>query len=175
MVVDPMCGSGTIVLEAADIAAGLLPGRSRRFAFAHLAGMAPIPPHIPPDLNPELRFYGYDRDQGAIQGAAENAKRAGVEQWCRFTRQALSDLTPPPGAPGFVLTNPPYGARIGDRKLLFGLYGALGAVLAQRFHNWQIGIITSDPGLAKATGLDLQGFGPIAHGGLKITLWHGRI
>jgi putative N6-adenine-specific DNA methylase len=54
-----------------------------------------------------------------------------------------------------VLTNPPYGARIGNRKTLFGLYGSLGKVLGERFSGWRVGIVTSDDGLAKAVGLPL--------------------
>jgi putative N6-adenine-specific DNA methylase len=88
----------------------------------------------------------------------------------------VSDLAPPAGvAPGIVLTNPPYGARLGDRKLLFGLYGALGRVLAERFSGWQVGVITSDRGLAQATGLGLEPGEAVDHSGTKVWLWRGRI
>ena len=70
------------------------------------------------------------------------------------------------------MVNPPYGARIGDRKLLFALYGALGQTLKTRFKGWRVGIVTSDGGLAKATGLPFLPPGPpVAHGGLGVTLW----
>jgi len=173
-VVDPMCGSGTIPIEAAEIAAGLLPGRSRHFAFQDLASFdasGVSPPDQPTAPAPALRFFGGDRDDGAIRGATANADRAGVSQWCRFQRGALSDLVPPDGSPGIVLTNPPYGARIGTRNLLFGLYATLGKALSAGFRGWRVGVITSDGGLAKATGLPLSPAGPpVAHGGLKITL-----
>jgi putative N6-adenine-specific DNA methylase len=170
-VVDTMCGSGTVPLEAAEIAAGLAPGRDRGFAFeAMLGGARPdIPP--PPAVEPAIRFFGYDRDAGAIRGAAENAARAGLSDWCRFERQPLSDLAPPVGPAGLVLTNPPYGARIGNRKPLFALYATLGQVLSERFAGWRIGIVTSDEGLAKSTGLPLEPSAPVAHGGLKVRLW----
>ncbi len=168
-VVDPMCGSGTIPIEAAEMTAGLWPGRSRVFA---LEGSGLTRPQPPEPRNVPPIFYGFDRDQGAIQGAVKNAERAGVP--VTFQRQAVSDLVPPKGPAGLVLTNPPYGARIGDRKLLVGLYGALGAVLKDRFKGWRVGIVTSDGGLAKATGLALEPFGPVAHGGLKVTLWMGQ-
>ena len=167
-VVDPMCGSGTIPIEAAEMAAGLWPGRSRAFALPEAE--LPLPPD--PRQVPPL-FHGFDRDQGAVQGAAKNAERARVP--VSFTRQAVSDLQPPEGPKGIVLTNPPYGARIGDQKLLFGLYGALGGVLKDRFAGWRIGIVTSDGGLAKATGLDLEPFGPVNHSGLKVHLWQTRL
>lgn len=170
-VVDPMCGSGTFVLEAAEIAAGLVPGRSRHFAFEQMVGgIVPVLPDSAAQT-PSVRFFGSDRNDGAIRGALGNADRAGVAGWCRFERLAISDLVPPDGPPGMVMVNPPYGGRIGDRKLLFGLYGALGAVLADRFRGWNIGIVTSDGGLAKATGLALDPFGPVDHSGTKVHLW----
>jgi len=112
----------------------------------------------------------------ARSGARANAERAGVLDRVGFERAAVSDLHPPEGcAPGIVLVNPPYGGRIGDRKLLFGLYGALGGVLAERFVGWQVGIVTSDGGLAKAVGLPLKPFGPVDHSGTKVQLWHGNV
>jgi putative N6-adenine-specific DNA methylase len=181
-VVDPMCGSGTIPIEAAEIAAGLLPGRSREFAFAQMVGSGsegPFPSRPPGYLENDdmgARFFGFDRDDGAIRGARGNAERAQVANLCRFERQAVSDLVPPEGlAPGIVLTNPPYGGRIGDRKLLFALYGALGRVLAERFIGWRVGIVTSDRGLAQATGLGLEPMGPVDHSGTKVWLWHGTV
>jgi len=171
-VVDPMCGSGTIPIEAAEIAAGLLPGRSRQYAFEQLVGGTRPTIDTPAAVAVSPHFYGYDRNDGAIRGAIANADRAGLGPACSFERQAISDLTPPNTPPGIILVNPPYGGRIGDRKLLFGLYGALGAVLGERFQGWRIGIVTSDGGLAKATGLDLSPFGPVDHSGTRIHLWH---
>lgn len=177
-VVDPMCGSGTFLIEAAEIAAGLLAGRGRSFAFEGLAAFdasAFARLKVTPARAPVLRFFGSDRDQGAIGGANANAARAGVSGWCRFERRAISDLTPPDGvAPGMVLVNPPWGGRLGERKLLFALYGAMGATLRERFAGWQIGIVAPDPGLIKATGLALTPAGPpMDMGGTKVTLWRG--
>lgn len=174
-VVDPMCGSGTFPIEAAEIAAGLLPGRDRAFAFERLAGfdaavfaaMKAVPPRAP-----AAHFYGFDRDTGAIKGATENATRAGVADFTTFARAPVSELARPDGPTGLVIVNPPYGGRIGDRKLLFALHGALGQVLRERFGGWRVGIVTNDAGLAKATGLRFLPPGPaIAHGGLKVTLF----
>jgi len=174
-VVDPMCGSGTFVIEAAEIAAGLQPGRSRRFAFEDLASFdAAAWAAMKRDVTPAgpVQFYGCDRDDGAIRGALANADRAGVAGVTEFRRQAISDLTPPEGPPGLVIVNPPYGARIGNRKLLFSLYGALGKTLIDRFKGWRVGLVTSDGGLAKATGLPWGTPGkPVSFGGLKVTLW----
>jgi putative N6-adenine-specific DNA methylase len=175
-VVDPMCGSGTFVIEAAEIAAGLNPGRTRHFAFEQLANFdaatwAEMQGRETGSV-PEARFFGSDRDAGAVRSAEENARRAGVEAFTSFRQQAISDLAPPDGPPGLVIVNPPYGTRIGDKKPLFALYGALGQVLTSRFSGWRVGIITTDAALAKATGLTFQPPGPpVLHGGLRVTLY----
>ncbi len=178
-VVDPMCGSGTFVIEAAEIAAGMQAGRSRRFAFEDLASFnaeAWAAMRRDVAVTGPVRFYGYDRDDGAIRGAAANAERAGVSAAVAFQRQAVMDLMPPEGPPGLIMVNPPYGARIGQRKLLFSLYGALGKTLKERFSGWRVGLITSDGGLAKAAGLDWEPPGAsVSFGGLKVTLWQTRI
>ncbi len=175
-IVDPMCGSGTFVIEAAEIASGLLPGRSRDFAFEFLknfdanawqkmqqAGIRKPAPS---------KFYGSDRDAGAIRMSIANAERSGVTAITHFKQQAVSDLTPPEGSPGLVIVNPPYGTRIGDKKPLFALYGALGKTLLTRFSGWRVGLVTTDTSLAKATGLP---FGkpeiPVNHGGLRVLLF----
>lgn len=180
-VVDPMCGSGTFVIEAAEIAAGLAPGRARDFAFEKFAGFeaeawAAMRAEGGVARAPEPRFYGSDRDAGAVRMAGENAERAGVAAWCDFAQMPFSDLQPPAGAPGLVMVNPPYGARIGNKKLLYGLYGALGGVLKERFSGWRVGLVTSEPGLAKACGLPFAPPGPpVAHGGLKVKLYRCEV
>lgn len=176
-VIDPMCGSGTFVIEAAEIALGLAPGRSRGFGFETLASFdAPAWAAMKSDLSPPrdtaLRFYGQDRDAGAIANARTNADRAGVGAVTQFTHQPVAEMTPPEGPPGLVIVNPPYGARIGNRNLLFALYGSFGTVLKDRFAGWRVGIVTSDKGLARATGLHFRNVSaPIPHGGLKVQLF----
>jgi len=175
-VLDPMCGSGTFVLEAAEIAAGLMPGRARRFAFEDLASFdAQAWERLKasgPAAGPGVRFVGSDRDDGAVASARANAERAGIGGLCTFERRAVSDLARPEGPPGLVMVNPPYGARIGNRKLLYGLYGALGEVLKSRFAGWRVGLVTSDAPLAKATALPFGPAGPhVPHGPLKVRLW----
>ncbi len=174
-VLDPMCGSGTFVIEAAEIAAGLHPGRSRGFAFEHLATfdidawtemreMGEV-------THPAVRFFGSDRDAGAVRMATENAARAGVGDLTTFENLNAADIQPPDGPPGLVICNPPYGGRIGNQKMLYGVYAGLGEALKARFEGWRVGIVTSDAGLAKATGLPLQKGPPVPHGGLKVRLF----
>jgi putative N6-adenine-specific DNA methylase len=175
-VLDPMCGSGSFVIEAAEVALGLAPGRARGFAFEQLVthdpGVWEDERRALAAGTTDLRFHGSDRDQGAIRAAAANAARAGVDGVASFTRAAVSDLVRPAGPPGLVIVNPPYGLRIGERKPLFAVHGALGAVLAERFAGWRVGMVTSDAGLARATGLPWDAPGPIVdHGGIKVRLW----
>lgn len=173
-VVDPMCGSGTFVIEAAEIAAGLWPGRAREFAFEKLA-KGTIKPTPEPPQQPVTSFFGFDRDQGAIQTSIENATLSGVSDFTTFSCSPISDLQPPSGEKGLVIVNPPYGGRIGARKPLFGLYSAFGEVMRSRFQGWRVGMVTSDAGLAKASGLR---WGPplqFSNGGIKVGLYQTKI
>ena len=175
-VLDPMCGSGTFVIEAAEVAAGLMPGRSRHFAFEHLAtfdaaawqemraaGAAFVPP---------VRFYGSDIDAGAVVMSRANAERAGVADFCEFKQLSFSEIVPPEGQPGLVIINPPYGDRIGDKARLTSLYRSMGQTLKARFAGWRVGMVASDEALASACGLPfLPTQGSISHGGLRVTLY----
>lgn len=176
-VVDPMCGAGTFPIEAAEIAQGLLPGRDRAFAFEDLARFdaeawaalragaarpAPGPGHV---------MTGMDRDAGAVRRAEENAARAGVGGVTAFSAATVSEIAPPEGAPGLVIVNPPYGARLGDVGALRPLYAALGQVLRARFGGWRAAVITSESGLARATELAFRDVGPpVPHGGIRVRL-----
>lgn len=178
-VLDPMCGSGTFVIEAAEMAVGLYPGRSRGFAFEQLAefdasawdGMR----RMGDITHPTVRFYGSDRDAGAVRMATENAVRAGVRDFTTFENMSATDVQRPEGPPGLVICNPPYGGRIGNQKMLYGVYAGLGEALKARFAGWRVGIVTSDAGLAKATGLQLEKGPPVPHGGLKVWLFQSRL
>ncbi|HWT11018.1 MAG TPA: class I SAM-dependent RNA methyltransferase [Roseomonas sp.] len=175
-VLDPMCGSGTFVIEAAEIAARLNPGRARHFAFEQLATFdaeawermraAKSRPA------PEARFHGSDRDAGAIAMSRANAERAGVSAITEFRQCAISDITPPEGPPGLVIVNPPYGTRLNDSGELAPLYSALGQTLRRRFAGWRVGLVTSEPKLAYATELPFLPHGArVPHGGLRVVLF----
>jgi len=175
-ILDPMCGSGTFVIEAAEIAARLNPGRSRRFAFEQLASFdsAAWQRMRASDgrRTPAAHFYGSDRDAGAIRMCRDNAERAGVAAITEFQERTVSEVAAPSGPPGLVIANPPYGARIGDKRSLLPLYRALGQTLIGRFSGWRVGLITSETMLAKATGLPfLPPAAPVPHGGLRVTLY----
>jgi putative N6-adenine-specific DNA methylase len=171
-----MCGSGTFVIEAAEIAAGLAPGRSRHFAFEQLATFDPAAWQkiraAENAVTPAVRFYGSDHDRGAIRMSRANAERAGVAGFTEFEERAIEDAAPPAGPPGLVIVNPPYGDRIGSKAPLRSLYRALGHTLLTCFSGWRVGLITNEPSLAQATGLPFAlEAEPVLHGGMRIALY----
>lgn len=179
-VLDPMCGSGTFVIEAAEWATGLMPGRTRAFAFEKLAtfdladwqSIRDTATKAPSADSLDVQHYGSDRDAGAVRMSCENAQRAGVDHVTNFTQQTIAALEPPCEQPGLVIANPPYGGRIGDKKKLAPLYRAFGETMMLRFSGWRIGLITTDKSLADATRLPFGPPGaPVAHGGLNVRLF----
>ena len=180
-VLDPMCGSGTFVIEAAEVAAGLKPGRSRRFAFEQLATFDAVAWQAlrnPAEsgVAPRSRYYGRDRDAGAIAMSRANAERAGVSAWTEFADGDVADLVPPEGPPGLVIVNPPYGDRIGGNGGVEATYRALGVTLRGRFSGWRVGLVTTDATLVQATCLPFVAHGPpVSHGGLRVTLFRAGL
>ena len=179
-VLDPMCGSGTFPIEAAEIALGLHPGRERSFAFEHLPSFDPFAwsklrtPGAAQSST--LRFHGSDRDAGAIRMAEENATRAGVAALTLFEQKPIEELTAPEGPPGIVIVNPPYGTRIGTKGPLIGTHKTLGTVLKTRFKGWRVGIITADKQLAQATGITFEPMlPPVLHGGIRVALYRAQL
>jgi putative N6-adenine-specific DNA methylase len=177
-VLDPMCGSGTFVIEAAEWATGLAPGRNRSFAFEKLAAFDEKAWKNLKNSSPlgvgrqQTRFFGSDRDAGAIAASKANAERTGVSHLTHFEKKTVSEITPPTEPPGLVICNPPYGTRIGEEKKLHALYSALGTSLRERFKGWRVGVITSNERLARATSLPFGNpSAPILHGGLRIRLF----
>ncbi|MBR0648395.1 class I SAM-dependent RNA methyltransferase [Roseomonas terrae] len=179
-VVDPMCGSGTFVIEAAEIAARLNPGRARHFAFEQLATFDEVAWQqmraVKNRRTPEFRFHGSDRDAGAVAMSIANAERAGVTDLTSFRQATISELTPPDGPPGLVILNPPYGSRLGESQALTPLYRALGQTLKARFAGWRVGLLATENRLAHATALPFLPAGPpVPHGGLRVVLYRTGI
>jgi putative N6-adenine-specific DNA methylase len=131
--VDPLCGSGTIPIEAAMIARRLAPGRRRRFAFEHWPAFeAPAWDALRADADERARphaphpILGSDRDAGAVRAAAENAQRAGVADDVALAAESISGAPVPAGGPGWLAANPPYGKRVGESDGLRDLWARLG-------------------------------------------------
>lgn len=175
-VLDPMCGSGTFVIEAAEIAAGLQPGRTRSFAFEQLVTFDADKWQQLKEAHkseaPSIQFYGFDRDAGAVKMSAANAERASVSDVTAFEKQTISNIIAPDGPTGLVIINPPYGVRIGEIKKLTSLYQSLGQKLKASFAGWRVGIATNSEQLAKATGLRFSGNPTsFSHGGIHVKLY----
>ncbi len=150
--IDPFCGSGTIPIEAALLAADVPPGLKRKFICENWQGMPSLNRQF--DLNTNLPpILGSDRDAGAVKASLENGKRAGVSQWVSFSHQAVSAIEPPDNATGWIITNPPYGLRISEGKDLRNLYAQFGNVLRAKFPGWQVTVLCPDLALLGQAGL----------------------
>ena len=161
--VDPMCGSGTLPIEAALIAGDIAPGLLRGyFGFAgwrqHDAALwerllAEALERRTARSVEGVAIAGYDRDVGAVRAALANAARAGVADRVVIERRDLDDV-PAAGAPrGLVAVNPPYGERLGDVRELAQLYERLGRVLRERYRGWSAAVLTGNPPLGRELGL----------------------
>jgi putative N6-adenine-specific DNA methylase len=174
--VDPLCGSGTIAIEAAGLAGGLAPGRLRPFAFESWPSFAPgtwasVQGEVrAATRQPAVTILAADRDAGACRAAAGNAARAGVTIEVR--QQPLSALEPPPGPPGWLVTNPPWGGRTASRSGidLRDLHASLGTLVRDRFTGWGVALLVADPRLALASGLPLEHCWSTLAGGTRVHL-----
>jgi 23S rRNA (guanine2445-N2)-methyltransferase / 23S rRNA (guanine2069-N7)-methyltransferase len=175
--VDPMCGSGTLVIEAALMALDIAPGSLRsyfgfvgwqghdRALWQQLVDEARARREVAASRRITLR--GYDADAHAIRAAIENGERAKLRGAVHFERRDLEQLTRDSEAPtGLVVTNPPYGERIGDQQSLQALYETFGAKLREHFEGWKAAVLTGNPPLAKSVGINAR---------RTHTLFNGRI
>lgn len=171
--VDPMCGAGTIAIEAAFLARRMAPGRARRFAAERWPGLsvafeaarrAATARELPAA---GVLIAGYDRDTGAIVAAQANAERAGVAQDVNIRQQVISNLAPDEGT-GWIVTNPPYGARIGERAALRDLYATVGTMMRQRRPGWHVALLGADRMLEGQLGLRLEELFRTTNGGLPV-------
>jgi putative N6-adenine-specific DNA methylase len=175
---DPMCGSGTIPIEAALIARGIAPGLERKFQFMNWPafdelGWNEIRERAKGSANHSVeKIRGSDRDAGAIEAAARNAERAGVADTIGFSVEAVSSaiaaLDDVATGAGWILTNPPYGIRMGDSDDLRNLYAKLGSALKTR-SGWRVGILTSDAVLVRQTRLPLVPRFKSSNGGIPVS------
>lgn len=176
---DPFCGAGTIPIEAALLARRRAPGLARPFAFmrwpefeaarwAELLARAQSGERAGA-LSP---IIASDRDAGATAATVANAVRAGVAADIAVSTRALSAIEPPAEA-GWVVTNPPYGVRVGDRLALRDLYAQFGHVVRTRCPGWRVAMVVGDRALAGATGLALTVRLRTANGGIPVTVMEG--
>lgn len=172
---DPFCGSGTIPIEAARMARRIAPGRDRRFRFMEWPGFQAVTwdrVHARA-LGAEraragIPIRGSDRSAWAMRAALGNLERAGVAEDVVFERGDVEDLWPPQEGPGWVVTNPPYGVRLGERDQLRRLYADLGGVLRQRFQRWHVALLSTDRRLDAQLRLPLLDRFHTTNGGIRV-------
>ncbi len=170
---DVMCGSGTLLIEAAEAAAGLAPGRNRHFAFEAWPGATP-PPVWPAPVPPAAPIIGTDLNAGALGTARRNAKRAGVLDRLTLERADATKLSKRPDlAAGLVVANLPYGKRVGERSELGSLYRALGLSVRRAYPGWRFAFLLEDG--ADWLGLPITERFSVANGGLRCELVVGTV
>lgn len=178
---DPMCGSGTFLLEAALIARNIPPGLGRRFAFEKLSNFdarkwralceAGRAQHKP---QPRCAIYGSDINGTAIQTTRTNLRATGLVDTVALKQADILDLKPPAGE-GTLVTNPPYGVRLGDKEQLAAFYPRLGDSLKRRFAGWHTYFFTADLRLPKLIGLAVSRRTPLFNGPLECRLYEFKI
>lgn len=177
---DPLCGSGTIPIEAAMIARGIAPGLKRNFqfmdwpAFDSSKWTSLVAAAHSSATGRSYEIVGADRDAGAIGAAWRNAQRAGVADNVRFSESALSDsiatIVTADGKDGWILTNPPYGIRIGGAGDLRNLYAVLGSAL-DTATDWRLGVLTSDSALIRQSKVSFVPRFSTSNGGIPVAFW----
>jgi len=175
---DPMCGGGTLLSEAAAMARGRAPGAKRVFGFEKLQSfdstlwkrireektVAPVEP----------RLYGSDSDPEALQVARRNLAAAGVERWVKLEQADVLERSAPEPA-GVLVANPPYGERIGSADELAAFYPKLGDALKKRFAGWNCFFFTADQRMAKLIRLQPSRRTPLWNGAIECRLYEFRI
>jgi putative N6-adenine-specific DNA methylase len=182
---DPMCGSGTILIEAAQIVQGTPPGMRRNFAFEKFNGFNPAPWQAmkaavkPNPLPAEPTIFGSDISGDMIEMTRHNLRIAGITFEIPLKQIEAQEVKPPTAQPGILLTNPPYGERIGVRgdstmpadEMSVSFYSALGTTLKQRFAGWTVFLFTADLSLPKLLRLKEARKTPFFNGALECRLF----
>ena len=162
--VDPMCGGGTLCIEAAWIALKRPPGLTRRrFGFM---GWMNYDVGLWTTVRDEARsqvartlpqpILGYDVRRDAMHFSETNARAAGIGHLLQFQLRDVKNFQPPGGPPGILICNPPYGERIGEEKDLVDLYRTLGTVFRERCQGWRLFVFTANAFLARQIGKPAQ-------------------
>ena len=179
---DPLCGSGTIPIEAALIARRIAPGSGRSFAFQSWpsfegSGWEALRAEAAAGVvaSAGVPIRGSDRDAGAIEAAASNADRAGVTADLDLSVRAVSAIDDGGAGDGLVATNPPYGVRVGEAARLRDLYAKLGQVLRSRCPGWRFSLLSANTRLEGELRLPLEERIRTRNGGIPVRLMISRI
>ena len=178
---DPMCGSGTFLLEAAQMALNIAPGINRHFAFEKLNQFdallwnnlkeAAIVKQQPPSLQ---SIFGSDLYGDALTDARTNLTAAGLEDVVQLKQANMLEISAPTPT-GTLVTNPPYGVRIGEQEELAVLYPRIGDALKRKFSGWNAYIFTGDPTLPKLMRLSTSRRTPLFNGALECRLFEYKM
>ncbi len=179
--VDPMCGSGTLPIEAAMIAADIAPGIDRPYwGFSGWKGhdadlwaalLVDARKRRDKGLSGLPVIRGFDASGQAIEAAQDNAAHAGLADYIDFSQRAIKDCASAPAGPaGLVVVNPPYGERLGEHEELKPLYKELGDCLKAQYVGWRATLITSDAELGKCLGIRARHINTLYNGALECKL-----
>jgi putative N6-adenine-specific DNA methylase len=180
LLVDPMCGSGTFLLEAAMAARGIAPGLARGFALENLENFDPAQwralrrraEALRRDL--PLRLWGSDVDPAMVAAARDNLAAAGLEEEVHWQVAEVGELVAP-AQEGVLVANPPYGVRLDERERLAVWYPRLGDALKRHWAGWRAWILTADPELPRRLGLKASRRVPLFNGALECRLLEYRL
>lgn len=182
--IDPMCGSGTLPIEAALMAADFAPGLLRpSFGFfgwkAHDAALwlklvAAADRRAEAGLKTLPPIAGYDIDREAVHHALGNIERAGLRSYVHVERKAVSEVRPRHKS-GLIVANPPYGERLGDEETLVPLYAGLGETLRGHFQGWQASVFTGNSELAFKLGIRASRYYTLYNGAIECKLFNFEV
>ena len=178
---DPMCGSGTFMIEALQIAHGIAPGANRQFAFEKLRSFDEAAWHAikadaggRPAPNPSPAIFGSDLYGDALKLARVNLATAGFAEMANLKQANILEISAP-GAEGVLVANPPYGVRLGEQDELASFYPQVGDVLKKKFTGWRAYIFTADMRLPKLIGLSPSKRTPLYNGALECRLYEFKM
>ena len=179
---DPMCGSGTLPIEAAMMALGIAPGAGRAFGFERLHGFdAALWQSVREEAQRKERrdtpvaIFASDLHPSEVESARVHARAAGVESAIRFKQAHVTDLRPPSDNPGVIVMNPPYGVRMGDSDKLAELYPGIGDWLKQHYAGWRCYLFSGDAALVKRIRLQPSRRTPLFNGPIECRLYEYRM
>ena len=178
---DPMCGSGTFLIEAAMMALDAAPGLDRAFGFEKLENFADSAWRALQDKArarrkpvARLPIHGSDKSGTVLGLARENLAAAGIDAAVQIKQMDILDGSPPP-EPGIAVMNPPYGERQATAEELAAFYPRLGDTLKQRYAGWTAYILTADLRIAKLIGLKASKRTPLYNGALECRLFEYKL
>ena len=183
---DPLCGSGTLLIEAACLALGRAPGLGRHFALERWPkfdsqlwqqerqAASDLARETLPSGEALAPIVGREQDPGVLDQAHSNAEAAGIASALELSLGDCRDFMPPPG-PGILVCNPPYGERIGEREGLEPLYADLGRMVKERCGGWSLWLLSGNPELTGALKMKASRRIPISNGGIDCRWLHYEV